>query len=254
MTFDNHMHTIFSSDSTMSIEEVLGESKSKNLAVTLTEHLDLNNPEPGEFKCDVEKYLETYGPYRNENLKLGIEIGFSMNFIDEYNKIINSNDFDFVIGSIHSVNDLDIFTEFQKRDGIKDEVYIEYLEAMEEAINAFDCFDVLGHIDYICRYAPYEDKELHFEVYEKHINKVLKALISKGKVLELNTRRLNNKVAYDSLYKIYYRYKKLGGKYVTLGSDAHKASDIGVNFQLANDFINSLGLKAVYFENRIMKY
>ena len=36
MIFDTHMHTIFSSDSKMSISEVINTSKSLNLGVCLT--------------------------------------------------------------------------------------------------------------------------------------------------------------------------------------------------------------------------
>ena len=39
------------------------------------------------------------------------------------------------------------------------------------------------------------------------------------------------------------RYKELGGKYVTLGSDAHKAKYIGYGFDKAYEIANSFDLK-----------
>ncbi|MBL4932401.1 histidinol-phosphatase HisJ family protein [Clostridium paridis] len=254
MIFDNHMHTIFSSDSKMKIEEVIEESKNKNLAVTLTEHIDLDFPDPALFRCDVPKYIKTYEPYRSEILKLGIEIGLNSSFVSDYTNIINSNPFDYVIGSVHMVNGKDIYVDFYNPEKSKDELYIEYLVAMEKLVDSFDCFDALGHIDYACRYAPYEDKEIHIELYGEYIDNVLKKLLSKDKLLELNTRMLHEKERYISLYKIFKRYKDLGGKYVTLGSDAHGKSAIGVNFKEANELITSIGLKAVHFSERKLEY
>ncbi|MEQ8154270.1 MAG: histidinol phosphate phosphatase [Clostridiaceae bacterium] len=254
MIFDNHMHTIFSSDSKMGIHEVIEESKKKNLAVTLTEHIDLDYPDPNMFRCDIPAYLNTYQNYRNQHLKLGIELGLSNNVIKEYYDIINTYSFDYVIGSVHMVNGRDIYIDFYNSDKGKDHHYIEYLEAMFNLIDSYDGFDALGHIDYACRYAPYEDKELHFDVYGEHIDEVLKKLLINNKIIELNTNRLNEKERYKSLYKIFKRYKDLGGKYVTLGSDAHGKNVIGINFNEATELLSSIGLKTVHFNERKMEY
>lgn len=253
MIFDNHMHTIFSSDSKMTIQEVLEESNKQNLAVTITEHLDLDYPDPTMFRCDISNYLKAYEPYRCDRLKLGIEIGLNSNYLNDYSNIINSNNFDYVIGSVHSVNGLDIYLDFFSKNLDKDSLYIEYLKAMENLINDFDCFDALGHIDYPCRYAPFGDKEIYLNKYGEYIDNVLISLINKEKVLELNTNRLHLKERYASLYNIYKRYKDLGGKYVTLGSDAHGKSVIGTNFKIAHEMLDSIGLKSVHFNKRTLE-
>ena len=77
-----------------------------------------------------------------------------------------------------------------------------------------------------------------------------KVLIKKNKVIELNTRRLNDKKAVDSLIPIYKRYRELGGKYVTIGSDSHNKESIGKNFDVALNIIKECNLTPVYFKER----
>ena len=107
---------------------------------------------------------------------------------------------------------------------------------------AVESFDVLGHIDYICRVAPYENSEIDEETFKPEVDEVLKILLERGKILELNTRRLNNKIAVDGLKWLYRRYKNLGGEFVTIGSDAHTVNAVGANFDVALNFVESLGL------------
>ena len=111
-------------------------------------------------------------------------------------------------------------------------------------------FDVLAHIDYICRAAPYDDPEIDYATFKEDIDKVLKIVIERGKVLELNTRRLNTRRGLKELIPIYSRYKELGGKYVTIGSDAHKVEAVGNYFDLAIDFAKELDLIIVTFCER----
>ena len=44
MFFDSHMHTKFSSDSKMQIEDVIKQGQALNIGTILTEHMDYNYP------------------------------------------------------------------------------------------------------------------------------------------------------------------------------------------------------------------
>jgi len=72
--------------------------------------------------------------------------------------------------------------------------------------------------------------------------------------MEVNTRRLGNSEAYSNLVKIYKAYNQIGGKYVTIGSDAHHAEDIGKNFRSAIRICEICNLRPVYFKKRKMEY
>ena len=112
--------------------------------------------------------------------------------------------------------------------------------------------DVLGHIDYIARYAPYDNPEVSYGTFREDIDAILRAAIETDTVLELNTRRLGSRTACKELVPVYTRYRELGGRYVTLGSDAHTASAIATNFGAAEELAAMADLAIVTFAERRM--
>lgn len=252
MLFDCHMHTEFSTDSIMKIDDVIQIAKENNIGVTLTEHCDFNLPDPTIFRLDAINYFNTYSSLKGEALLLGVEIGMSQSIVDLNNNFTKKHSFDFIIGSMHSVLDQDIYGIYRKNPIQKEKFYNLYFEDIYKCIELGTDFDSLGHIDYPCRYLPYEDKELYYKDYSKQIDKVFSLLIEKGKVIELNTARLDNQNSYQNLKVIYSRYKELGGKYITLGSDAHIKTHIARNFDKAIELCKELSLTPVYFKNREM--
>ena len=254
MIFDSHMHSEFSTDSSMHIEDAIAMSKKNNIGITLTEHVDLNYPVLDEFRCDIPNYLSTYDKYRSDSLLLGIEIGLAEDIYNGVNEITNSFNFDYVIGSIHSINNMDIYNQYRYAKYNKKEYFQNYLDYMLKCCKLYNNFDALGHIDYLCRYSPFDNNEILVADYKDTLAEIMKTLIAKGKVLELNTKRLNSKDAFSSLMDIYSLYKDLGGKYVTLGSDAHTSSDIFKNFDLSKAMIDKIGIRGIYFKERSPQY
>ena len=77
-------------------------------------------------------------------------------------------------------------------------------------------------------------------------------LVRRNIVLELNTSRLADQAARSNLQAIYCAYRDCGGRYVTLGSDAHEHQEIADNFTIAADFLQEIGLIPVHFCKRKM--
>ncbi|QGU95600.1 histidinol phosphate phosphatase [Clostridium bovifaecis] len=252
--FDTHMHTKFSTDSKMKIEEVIYKIKKYNLGAIITEHVDLNYKDSSLFRIDPDDYFKSYSSYRTDKLLLGVEIGMSNKFSHEYENLITNYSFDYVIGSLHEMYDIDLFEadELYKSKS-KKELYEEYFAQMVSCINEHPFIDSLGHIDYICRYAKYEDTEIYYEDYKESIEEVLKTIIDKGIAMELNARRLGDKEVVNNLLKIYARYYELGGRFITIGSDAHTSEAIGSHFNIANDMAELCNLKMIYFKDRKME-
>lgn len=252
--FDCHIHTTFSTDSKMKMEEVINKCKALNIGAIITEHMDLKFPRPDEFIFDVEKYFEQYEKYRSNKLLLGFEMGMRLDCIEE-NKILSEKyDFDYVIGSIHLVNNIDIFGEELYCNRSKEDAYEEYLDYVYDCVSKYDFFDCLGHIDYISRYARYEDKELYYKDFSEKIDRILRVLVEKEKAIEINTKRLNDKTAALNLIEIYKRYNELGGKIAVLGSDSHNVNNIGNHFHMGNAIAEAANLKVVYFKDRRVCY
>lgn len=248
------MHTDFSTDSTMKIDEAVKKAKETNLGIIITEHMDINFPREGEFIFDVDEYLNKFSKYRNSKVLLGIELGMRMDAVKQNAEIENNFDFDYVLGSIHFVDNVDIFDPEMYENKDKKIVYENYFKNMINCLKYHKYIDTLAHIDYICRYAAYEDKEIYYEDYREYINAVLNFIIDNDICLEINTRRLNSKSAAINLIPIYKRYKELGGEYVTFGSDSHNTASIGMNFTKAEEILMLCNLKAVYFKNRKLEY
>lgn len=251
---DTHIHTKYSSDSQMKIQDALERVRKSGIGMTITEHLDLRFPTGTDFTFDVDKYFNDYDKYKNNKFMLGVEIGMQQRCLEENRDVVDNYPFDYVIGSIHVVEDEDIFNPKFYEGKTKKDAFEKYFSSMVNCVKKYDFIDSLGHIDYISRYATFKDNEIHYNEFNEYINEVLKAIVNNEKVIEINTRRLNNKEAYENLINIYKAYKHIGGKYVTIGSDAHNVEDIGKNFALANIVCQECNLKAVYFRNRNMEF
>lgn len=254
MLFDTHMHTNFSTDSKMTIDEVVRRCQELKMGVTITEHLDLKYPETEAFTFDVAEYFKKYSSYRNEYLLLGIEIGMREDCLTDNQKIVQNSPFDFVIGSIHVIDNIDIYHESFYRLRTKDEVYNQYFDTMLKCVRCYDDIDSLGHIDYIARYAKFVDPEIYYSDFSERIDEVLRIVADKEKALEINTRRFDNKHTVEALVPIFKRFFELGGRLVTLGSDAHKPQNIGKGIEMAKDLAQYCGLKPVYYKQRLPYY
>ena len=254
MIFDSHSHTSFSADSDMTAEDALKAARARGIGLVFTEHLDVDFPGELDFSFDPEAYWRQYEPLRGDDLHLGIEVGMQAGTAEASRAFVARAPFDLVIGSVHLLRGIDIYEKecFEGRE--KDELYREYFRTMAEMIACHDFIDVLGHIDYIARTAPYKNPELSYGAFADEIDAVLRTAVAQGVVLELNTRRLGSRRALKELAPIYARYHELGGRYVTLGSDAHGADAIGANFAAAEDFARAMGLSIVTFFARKMEF
>lgn len=252
--FDTHVHTKISSDSKMEIEDAIKYGKDKNLSLIITEHMDLKFPKEGLFCFNADNYFNEYNKYRNDNLLLGIEVGMKEDCADENRDLVKKYPFDYIIGSIHLVNNRDIYYPEYYQGNNKKQAYEGYFKEMLNCVKQYNFIDSMGHIDYIARYAKFEDKEIYYEEFSDIIDEILKILIEKDKCMELNTRRLNEEKAVKNLIPIYKRYRELGGREVTLGSDAHNTIAIGSNFNRAKEIVDSADLRVVYFKDRKKEY
>ena len=255
MIFDSHMHTKFSADGKMTAAEALDAAARLNLGVVFTEHFDFGvENEDGKFTFDPAAYMTEYKNLRGAKVRLGVEVGLRKSARAVNENFIAQADFDMVIGSIHLVDDFDIYYPEFYIDKDKATAYGKYFEQMAAEAAVAD-YDALGHIDYICRAAPYDNPEMDYPTFAAQIDAVLKILIERGKVLELNTRRFNNPRAVVELVPVYKSYRELGGRFVTIGSDAHRATAVGNYFNRALEFVRELDLIPVTFcERRLEKF
>ncbi|MBQ6296876.1 MAG: histidinol-phosphatase HisJ family protein [Selenomonadaceae bacterium] len=250
MIFDSHMHTKFSADSEMLAADAINKASKLNIGVVFTEHFDYGLELNGKkFSFDPAAYMDEYKNLRGEKIRLGVEVGLRKFARAANKKFIAQADFDLVIGSIHLVDDIDIYYPDFYVGKDKTTAYKKYFEQMATEAEVCD-YDVLGHIDYICRAAPYDNPEIDYPTFKAEIDTVLKIVVERGKVLELNTRRFDKPRSIEELVPVYKKYRELGGRFVTLGSDAHRVAAVGNYFNRALDFARKLDLTPVTFCER----
>jgi histidinol-phosphatase (PHP family) len=241
------MHTHFSADSEEVARNHVLEALEHGLdEICFTDHRDFDYPGM-PFELDVPAYFEEILSLKSEfahkiTIKVGLEIGLDMNCVQEINDFVTQAPFDFVIGSVHVIN----HQEFCANDDFfigksKQEAYQSYLEANLECVREFDCFDCLGHMDYIVRYAPYQDKFLEPSAFQQTIGEILKVLVEKNIALEVNTRLFDQPQTEYFYRNLLLEYRKLGGKLVTLGTDSHRAQRNWMSYERAIDLIKSVG-------------
>jgi histidinol-phosphatase (PHP family) len=250
MIFDTHMHTEISFDSSEKITRILEEAELKNLGVITTEHKDLNYLEVGGFPIDfdVDEYFRRYEKYRSNTYLMGIELGLDRRYTDKIRKIQDQYDFDIVIGSLHTMDGINLSSRKYFKEQDERAFYRTYIGYAKEMIQDSPFIDSLAHFDYPTRYSGFS--ELRYEDYEKEFRALFKTMVKEDVTLEINLKRPLVGDVYHSFKSIYKGYYENGGRYVTLASDAHVAEDIGRNFAEAIKLADDIGLDICYYKNR----
>lgn len=242
MISDLHNHSKYSYDSTRDMEDMVKEAISKNVNYfAFTDHLDFNKNDPGcnfykgeeqfeEFKILKKKYFKTI------TLFYGIESSYEKEYEEKIKKSFRSFNFDFRIVSLHFVKNIVISNWIkmieEDKEKISDVDYTPYFKQLKDIID-FGDFEILGHIDYYKKYSKFKNHHKTFKRYENEYKDILKSIIKKNIILEINTSGLRHRCEEQfPSEEILEMYKDFGGKMVSTGSDSHREGDILTGYDL----------------------
>ena len=272
ITADCHVHSHHSGDSEAPMRALVEEALQKGLdTLTFTEHLDVDFPtthEPaGTFDLDVPAYLAELRSLQTEydgriSLLFGTEIGLQTHCTEENRAFVQAHPFDFVIASLHLAYGQDPYHgEYWQamkmratarvpgadaetlRTETEREGMAFYLAATLENLRCYEDYDVLGHLDLVNRYfgdgRTAYDHASHAEV----IDEILRLLVAKDKGLDCNTNLIWKYGAEEMnpSREILARFRELGGRIITFGSDAHEAAHVGEALDSARAIARSCG-------------
>ena len=244
---DNHVHSNISYDGKSKIDEYLNIVQSKDITeITFTEHLDLIKGIPN---IDLDNYYKQFLEYEQRSpipINFGLEVGLSPEYNERISKILNNYPFDFIIASSHTLKNY-ILGENEEliENYSQEEITKMYYEEVLDNINSFSNYDVYGHLDHILRYIDHSD----FDSYndnKKIIDEILISLIKKEKGIEVNSSgfRFGCNNPHPSI-EILKRYKNLGGKILTIGSDAHKYWELSRDLDITLDVLEECGFDTI---------
>lgn len=244
---DYHLHTYHSADSKAKPEEHILKAIEEGLEeICFTDHHDCLDGWRLKYEPYFEELLPLKEKYKDQiKVKIGIEIGIDMDGLEESNTTALNGPYDFVIGSIHSINLQDITQNSFYGTMTKDEAHANYFKVMLNCVKNIDNFDVLGHLDYARRYGPYEDKTIDYAKHQDIIDEVFRTLIAKGKGIEINLSGIRHfgqsLPGYDQLK----RYYDLGGRIITIGTDSHDTEFVGMHVDKAIEMLTEIGFEDV---------
>ena len=252
INIDQHVHSMISHDGISTISEYMNSAKNYNIKeITFTEHYDdYNGIDTILTTLNVDEYKKRYYENKDDNLlktNFGIELGLRPESYDLISNMVKNNHFDFIIGSSHITCGKDIshdktfFEELSPHQAIRN-----YLNEVLENIKLYKKeFDVYGHIDYVIRYIiKYYGNvmtRIDYNEFKEILDEILKSIIKDDKGVEINTSGI--RYGLDSCHpniEIIKRYKELGGKIITIGSDAHRVEDLSSNFDIVYDMLETI--------------
>lgn len=241
---DQHVHTDNSYDGHHNVVFICEKALEKGLrGVAVTDHVEIDAKDIVPRKIIVPSYIETMKARNAFTGRLivsaGMELGQAIYNKELADSVVNSLPFDLILGSIHNLPDGEdfYFIDYTQHDP---EALLEQYFKMELELAKWNGFDSLAHLTYPLRYILQENRQIHLEQYDDLMEAIFKTLIQNDKALEINTSGLRYSMKAVMPDEKYVRlFKDLGGKYITIGSDAHYAYDVGgdcgAGMQLAYD-------------------
>ena len=265
--FDNHNHSQFSFDGQRtSVEASARAALSAGLGgICFSDHCDHYVPpmkasfedlKPEYF--DVTEQQAEIGRVQDllgEGVKIlkGIEIGMYEECHEQIRNVLSSNSFDQVLASVHYIEQTDPYYGGYYEGKDWKQAYGGYLETIYREMTWLGDFDIMGHYDYIVRYAPYPVTSILYRDFSDIFDEMFRYLINEGKALEINTKSYEGHrgriVELD--HNVLLRYREMGGEIISLGSDSHEPTRVGAGFTFHGELLKSLGFRwTAHYEQR----
>ncbi|MDA3845225.1 MAG: histidinol-phosphatase HisJ family protein [Vallitaleaceae bacterium] len=248
---DYHVHSHFSSDSSASILDIAKVAVEKGISeIAITDHFEPINLKnlykdynPSILLLEIEEARERY---KDKLIILhGVEYGQPHHFPEISKHILQSHDFDYILGSTHKNKDFLDVNKFDYVSGDIQTIVKHYFSEIKDMAvdNNFDC---IGHLDLIRRYGAVKKVVISLENYIEDIVDIFDIIIKNGKGIEVNTsglrQKMNSSMPDLDIVKLYHAR---GGKIITIGSDAHVASQVGSDIDAGLFMIKKAGFKTI---------
>ena len=258
--YDSHTHTNHSHDGKYTVNQMAQQAQNLGLdGIIFTDHVDsaalksaaaLNNIY--ELICDIDSAKENF----NIEILKGMELGDMLNNPFEKDIYNLYDKLDFVLASTHvSFSYNMIFDDYKGHmkyienhtDAELDIFLKKYYDNLKKIISTIKA-DSIAHITFPFKYISVKcGNHIDMKKYYKEICEIMKIGIERDMALEINTSACK-RALYDFIpnKELLVEYKKMGGKKITLGSDAHITEHIARSFDDAFDLMRDIGFNSYF--------
>ncbi|GAB6179955.1 histidinol-phosphatase [Desulfotomaculum defluvii] len=211
-----------------------------------TKHIFYNHwVEPRQTE-KMDDYLNMILQARSEgiNVKFGIEMDFFPGKEKEIKEFIDSYPFDYVIGSVHWIDqwgfDLTEMIEEWDRRKVED-VWRDYFDRIEALIES-RLFDIAAHLDLtkIYKYIPTNQDFL-----QEQYDRIAQVLAKNGTCTEISTAGLRKPVGEMYPHPLFLQACFNKGVPIVIDSDAHCPEDVGADYDKALTLARGTGYGAI---------
>ncbi len=233
LPLDAHMHTDLSPDSNVAIDTYAAAAVERGVAeIAITDHVDFEPGAPAfayTTFADRERIVrgaaERWGP-QGVQIRFGVELTYDRSWESDIREHLARYAYDFTIGSVHdrveSPYSPGRVAAWVAGHSLADIVAPSFDEV--EAAARSGLFDAIGHIDGVKRYLFPHVTPAALAAAPELYEPILHALVDSGTALEVNTSGLRYSIREAFPHPaIVARFRELGGRAVTVGSDAHRA-------------------------------
>jgi histidinol-phosphatase (PHP family) len=257
---DYHMHTRFSEDGDDTPQAMCRRAIELGIPeIGFSEHWDVGpyeqNPrffKPEPWYTELERLRGLFAGQLV--IRAGIEIAEPHLYPQETAEVLRRVPFDYAIGSVHFVGKNMMFNGEYFQTQTADEVYSSYFAELDRMVRTAD-IDVVAHFDIPARTGKpifgYEPVR-----YEEKIRSALKTCIDRDLALDINVSGLRKPariIMPDPL--ILQWYAEMGGRRITLGSDAHRIPEVSMHLEKAIEAIRAVGIDRItQFEQRQARF
>ena len=243
---DYHMHSTFSDDSQAPMEDMVLRALALGLdEICFTEHVDYGVKT--DTNCNYPAYFNELerlqAKYQGRiTIRRGIEFGVQLETIPQYETDAQSGGFDFILLSNHQIGNQEFWNQEFQAGKSQEEVHTAYYRAIFNIMGRFRHYSVLAHLDMMKRYdslGPYPDRKVL-----PLIKKILRRAIGEGKGIEVNPSSFRYGLPdLTPSREILELYHQLGGRILTIGSDAHAPDQLGDHIPEVQAVLKDIGFR-----------
>jgi len=202
-----------------------------------------------QYISDIESARDVYAE-RGLNILRGLEIDYYPGVEKETERLRSVFPLDFVIGSVHCINDIAISDPreapgyFNSRT--VDQMADDYFNLLEQAASCL-LFDSIGHMDYYARFGGkyYGDDMNKIEI--ERFDPVFHKLIANRIGFELNTNPFKRGISdFHPSRKIATRAFSIDVPFSSVGSDSHIPDELGRGLTEAFDFLEMSKITPIF--------